>query len=101
MSLAIDVDLVREVLLADGWHEVLDASFGLDAYEFLWSGRDGVTVREVERQDPRARVLTQHGGGQSGICATGFQFRSPEGWMSGPLTSVLAVRHAAADGSDG
>ena len=36
MSLDIDVARVTEVLLPDGkWHQVADASFDLDAYEYL------------------------------------------------------------------
>jgi hypothetical protein len=39
MSLAIDIDKVSHVLLADGWHHVEFAkgriSFVIDAYDFL------------------------------------------------------------------
>lgn len=39
MSLAVDVDRVAQVLLADGWHTVDFnegvSSFDLDAYEFI------------------------------------------------------------------
>ncbi len=79
MSLAIDVDEVTEVLLADGWHTVSDKSFELDAYEYTWSGE------------------VAHGGGSSGVCATGFAFRedwaTPPRLMAGPLTAILAVRY--------
>ena len=60
MSLAINTDLVKAVLLADGWHEVADNSFDLDSYEYLSGPGDGAPV--------------VHGGGQSGVCATGFTF---------------------------
>lgn len=77
MSLAIQCKDVAEVLLADGWHEVELGSFDLDAYEFL---NDEELV---------------HGGGKSGVCATGFVFKSAAGDMyMGPLTSILAVRIA-------
>lgn len=77
MSLAIDVDKVVSVLLADGWHEVLKESFELDSYEFTWSGS------------------AVHGGGQSGVCATGFTFLVTEQGikLAGPLTAILAVRY--------
>lgn len=75
MSLSIDVASVTDVLLADGWHKIDDGSFNLDAYEFLEGDR--VVLK----------------GGQSGICATGFSFVSQGTQYSGPLTSVLAVRH--------
>ena len=75
MSLAIEVDDVVAVLLADGWHTVYEDSFYLDSYEFLWG----------------EQVL--QGGGQSGICSNGFTFKSADrSYLSGPLTAILAVR---------
>jgi hypothetical protein len=89
VSLAIDVDDVTAVLLADGWHEVADASFELDAYEFVWASGGA-------RED----ALLMHGGGASDICATGFTFRE-EGaateMIAGPLSAVLAVRYERAE----
>lgn len=77
MSLAIDVDNVTAVLLADGWHTVVDDSFNLDAYEYTWQGE------------------ALHGGGQSGVCATGYAFTDSDGdSLAGPLTAILAVRVA-------
>ncbi len=36
MSLAIDIDSVKEVLLPDGtWHRVVDDSFEIGAYEYV------------------------------------------------------------------
>jgi len=84
MSLSIDTDRVAAVLLpVVGWTPVDRgddgvSTFDLDAYEFVWEGR---------------LVL---GGGQeseAGVPATGFAFRSGGVRVSGPLTSVLAVRH--------
>ena len=40
MSLTIEVDDITHVLLADGWHTVHDASFGIDSYEFM--SREGI-----------------------------------------------------------
>ena len=75
MSLNIDIDDINEVLLADGWYSVHDQSFVLDSYEYMWQG-DAV-----------------HGGGESGICSTGFSFKVDNGTkITGPLTAVLAVR---------
>jgi hypothetical protein len=84
MSLEIDPEDVLDVLLADGWHEVLERSFTLDAYEFVESGG-----------------FVLHSGGNSGVCSTGFMFKtsSPEFpgsdaavIISGPLTAILAVK---------
>ena len=80
MSLAIDVDTVTAVLLADGWHDVIDDSFDVDAYEF--------EEKIGEGEDPR--IL--HGGGQSGISDSGFVCRTSQGMICGPLTSLLAVK---------
>ena len=78
MSLSIDVNRVEKVLLADGWHHVAEQSFDLDAYEFV---DEGVTV---------------HGGGATGITATGYVFRTQKGAViAGPLTAVLAVAYEA------
>lgn len=74
MSLRIDVDKVRAVLLADGWHDVRNDSFNLDAYDYIWSDH------------------ALHSGGL-GVCSIGFEFIDGDGYvLSGPLTSVLAVR---------
>lgn len=84
MSLAINPDNVVAVLLADGlgWHEVAGDSFDLDSYEFI-----------EPHPNPDRDGLVLHGGGQSGVCATGFAFMDTGGdWLCGPLTAVLAVR---------
>ena len=65
MSLMIDVDKVSHVLLADGWHEVHDSSFTLDAYEYVWAN-------DVQKKHGDFDLM--HGGGKSGVCATGFTF---------------------------
>jgi hypothetical protein len=74
MSLAIDVDNVAGVLLADGvWYEVAGKSFNLASYEF---------VHEEE---------TIHKGGQSDVTAKGFicKPKGRGGVMYGPLTAIL------------
>jgi hypothetical protein len=78
MSLYIDTEHVTRVLLADGWHEA--RSFELDSYEFA-SGEEVI-----------------HEGGQSGVCATGFQFISGGRVLCGPMTAILAVE-VRADGA--
>lgn len=85
MSLAIDVDTIVAVLLVDGWHEVAERSFTMDSYEFIWWSEHADTMRD----DP----MLMHGGGQGGVCATGFRFKvKAEGHIAGPLTAILAVR---------
>jgi hypothetical protein len=83
MSLSIVAETVVAVLLADGWHRVDPNSFGLDSYEFVES-EDGYVL---------------HGGGDSGVCATGFSFMSDDldqqgeqVFIQGPLTAILAVK---------
>jgi hypothetical protein len=74
MSLAIRISTVKSVLLAGTWHDVNGTSFDLDSYEFM--------------DDDRA----VHGGGQSGVCAVGFSFRTTNGaTLYGPLTAIEAV----------
>jgi hypothetical protein len=78
MSLAIDTDKVIEVLLADRWHAVLDDTFVIDSYEFVEAGK------------------TVLGGGQDPLVSSmGFTFDEADRGghaMSGPLTSILAVK---------
>ena len=77
MSLAIQCDNVKRVLLSDGWHTVYEDSFGLDSYEYLWGDK------------------VMHGGGNSNVCATGFVFQEKNKKklknLAGPLTSIFAV----------
>jgi hypothetical protein len=84
MSLQINAPKITRVLLADGWHEA--QNFGTDSYEFGayfhdsdWSSGVGFDCI--------------HGGGQSGVCATGFAFTDPGTGVTiaGPLTAILAV----------
>lgn len=81
MSLSIDVESVTAVLLSDGWMDVADKSFSLDTYEYI-------TLDPIDRD-----LMTLHSGGQYGICANGFQFKTKDGdWIEGPLSSIQAVR---------
>lgn len=99
MSLALDIDKVTAVLLSDRrWYSVMEKSFVLDAFEFIFK----------HEEDDDGEIV--HGGGNSGICATGFRFKTSEPWpyeekssfllektnntffISGPLTSILAVK---------
>jgi hypothetical protein len=77
MSLTIDASKVSAVLLADGWYEISDGSFKLDAYEFLSGGR----------------TLLVAGSGKAGS-ELGFGFNCNGNYFRGPLTAVLAVRTA-------
>ena len=82
MSLAINIDRISGVLLADGWEDVEVGTFTLDAYEL------------VERNDDGSSHMW-HAGGAHGICSQGFRFecREGSGVIAGPLTSILAVRY--------
>jgi hypothetical protein len=85
MSIAIDVDLVTEVLLTDGWHTVVDRSFFLDSYEYLW--------RDIDEE----RMVLLGGGTERLIPSTGFTFTEDTGRrISCPLTAILAVREVGA-----
>jgi hypothetical protein len=80
MSLAIDVDRVEQVLLADGWHQVEGKSFALDAYEFIHDGREVFA-----------------GGRPSLTPSTGATWRESDGSvLACPVTMVLAVKWAGA-----
>jgi hypothetical protein len=85
MTLAIDVDRVTHVLLADGWHEVTDESFTVGPYEF------GQTVSTATGE---REFVVLPGADSLGVSPVGFAFTEARtgSLMSGPLTSVFAVR---------
>ena len=75
MSLAIDVDIIERVLLSDGWHEVADASFRLDSYEYVHGGRAVLSAGQVH-----------------GLTSIGAQWKEPSGTVVAcPITAILAV----------
>jgi hypothetical protein len=84
MSLQINYDRIKRVLLADGWHNC--TGFRTDSYEFGYYHEDRDYTSGVS-------FHLDHGGGQSGVFATGFAFRDDNGdTVAGPLTAILAVR---------
>lgn len=90
MSLAIDVDRVREVLLADGWHQVVNNSFEMDAYEY---------ERSEERKPGGGDAGMRLGGGVEDLVpATGATWveRNAQGHARSvfcPITAILAVAY--------
>ena len=89
MSLNIDVDDVVKVNISGTWHDVHQydeggSSFFLDAYEFIYDS------------------ILLHGGGQGGVCETGFTFVDDDTNLkiSGPLTSITAVMYNDPDEND-
>ena len=90
MSLNIDVDDVVKVNISGTWYGVHQydniggSSFFLDAYEFIYDS------------------ILLHGGGQGGVCATGFTFVDEDTnfKISGPLTSITAVMYNDPDERD-
>lgn len=84
---AINVDKVRAVLLADGWHSVVDggagsaeiSSFAIGFHAYANSdGTEPWQFNEGDRVSPIGFHFTQAG--------------DYPGIISGPLTSILAVR---------
>jgi hypothetical protein len=83
VSLAIDIDNVDAVLLADGWHHVEDGSFVLDSYEYLGGvrldyehcGWPAIGFSFLEEREENA----------------GAAFKGDKRRVSGPLTAILAV----------
>lgn len=97
MSLAIDVDRVSGVLLADGWHEVGGRSFGMDAYEYLWFGGWERGTMNYDHcppdREPPDPIVFEVGKYTSYL---GFEFTDDKGQLlSGPVTAILAVRQSA------
>jgi hypothetical protein len=88
MGLAIDIDEVEAVLLADGWHDVVffegKSSFETDAYEFIQKG------------DEKSFDLRVGRGTVEGVPSMGAQWselrKNQICKISCPLTAILAVR---------
>ncbi len=79
MSLKIDVNTVARLLLKDGsWYEVLPGSLTIDAFE--WTDSEGLVIST---------------GDIAVLPATGVRFktRGLNGWISCPLTSIVAVHY--------
>jgi len=75
VSLGINTRSVTAVLLADGWHPVIEESFCLDAYEYE---SEGTTLLA--------------GGSCPDVPHTGFILvTTGQKIIAGPLTSLLAV----------
>ena len=79
MSLGIDINTIARLLLRDGmWYEVLPGSFTVDSFD--WTDNEGLVVE---------------GGEVAGMPMMGVRFkvRGMNGWISCPLTSILAVHY--------
>lgn len=79
MSLKIDVTTVARVLLRDGsWYEVIPGSLTMDTLQ--WTDREGITIASVDLE-----ALPPMG--------IRFKTRGMSGWLSCPLTSIVAVHY--------
>ena len=79
MSLRIDINTIARLLLQDGvWYEVLPGSFTVDSFD--WTDSEGLVV---------------DGGDVAGVPTMGVRFkaRGMNGWISCPLTSIVAVHY--------
>lgn len=98
MSLAIDIDLVTEVLLSDGWHKCQPysedlppkrSSFTIDAYEFVEHPRAYATS-QPDKHWQESSIFHIPGSPSE----MGFRFTDETGVeIFGPLTSIIAVRY--------
>ena len=79
VSLRIDINTIARLLIQDGvWYEVLPGSFTVDSVE--WTDSEGLVV---------------DGGDVAGVPTLGVRFkaRGMNGWISCPLTSIVAVHY--------
>jgi hypothetical protein len=91
MSLAIEVDDITHVLLADGWHTVQDASFGIDSYEFMWGEGMGDSPVLGGGQEKHIAAAGSQAHRES-TSRKRFSFTEGDHVLHGPLTSVLTVK---------
>jgi len=96
MSLAININRIKRILLADGWHKVIKDTFFIDSYEFVeeW-------IAEQEGK-PYATNAVFNGGQDKMITSTGACWTEDnisndadddEREMYCPLTSILAISY--------
>lgn len=79
MSLRIDINTVARLLLQDGvWYEVLPGSLTVDSLE--WTDSEGIVVRGADLTAEATMGLR-------------FKTRGMNGWISCPLTSIVAVHY--------
>jgi hypothetical protein len=77
MGLAIDIDKVYDVLLADGWHRVADNSFEISkGPDIRFGGDNSVGFMFTEHVSAASAI---HNGGEKTT-------------IKGPVSSILAVR---------
>ena len=94
MSLMINVQRVKEVLLPDGWHEVANSSFDMDAYEYSFCAPDC---------DPGCtKHMCLKGGASPLVTSTGASWSERDQYgksrtVSCPLTAIQAVSTGWAD----
>jgi len=91
MSLAIDMDSVKEVLLPDGkWHQITDDSFEIDTYQYLRAKK-----AQPGGDDAKVRL----GGGQEEVlsaCGARWIETNSNGKKRRvfcPITSIQAVSY--------
>lgn len=81
MSLNIKIESVAGVLLADGWHEVKNNSFTIDAYEF--------STGSIKTDD---WIALLGGGDEELITKRGAGWNEGARYICCPLSSILAVK---------
>jgi hypothetical protein len=90
MSLAIKVHKIKRVLLIDGWHEIMDDTFIIDAFEIVEEGfEDDKKVYEVILKGGAIKEITSTGCGWIEKRASSGINRE----VYCPITSVLAISY--------
>ena len=93
MSLGIRVESVDGVLLTERWHDVFDQSFTVDDYDYTVKLENRIAAHKLLGKESRDPLL--------GVMGFSFRERLDIGdvvTVSGPFTSVLAVRGERAPG---
>lgn len=85
MSLDIEIDHVTGVLLKAGWHQVVENSFTVDAYEYVHrEAGNGVGPGE----------LLVGGGSLPGVSSAGAAWKeSEDDYVACPVSLIIAVKY--------
>ncbi|HEY0797732.1 MAG TPA: hypothetical protein VGD50_01210 [Candidatus Baltobacteraceae bacterium] len=81
MSQVIDVETISQVLLADGWHMVVDQSFRIDTCEYIRGSEPGEQAQSFSADTTLSFSFREFVPGSRERVTT-----------TGPLLAVLALR---------
>lgn len=88
----VEKTLIMTVLLSDGWHVVEDGSFRTGPFELVMTNPGPADRSSDFELDQSASPMAHYG-----LQAAAFTFKSEGTWITGFLSSIVAVGHSDPD----